>query len=340
MKAVTKDDWRELTELEQNQIAEQIVERWRKRGFPHYDFSLDKRINHFGTFQKFDRSHLIKDGIVGQTLHALGLVWTYFPHHWDIKTGKMLTPMEVWESDELFLKAIKSRARWGGFNFTDGKPDMSESYVRKALRTYSGTQRVSNFRPSAAAIIYDTFSQGVVWDMSCGFGGRLLGAIVSSKVDTYIGTDPSEKTYIGLLRLKEDFAYRTKTKVELHKLGSEIFEPEKNSLDLCFTSPPYFNTEKYADEPTQSFIKFDNIEIWNEGFLRQTIKNARYGLKTNGHLILNVANTKTHKTLEIDTIKIAQEEGFVLTTTLQLALSSINRGGHKYEPIFIFRRAK
>ena len=60
--------------------------------------------------------------------------------------------------------------------------------MRSMLRRYSGTQMVSNFRPTAAAL-YDIFvdkdnplegtTAGTVWDPSMGYGGRLLGAIVA-----------------------------------------------------------------------------------------------------------------------------------------------------------------
>ena len=43
---------------------------------------------------------------------------------------------------------------------------------------------------------------GTTWDMSCGFGGRLLGAIAADV--NYIGTDPcGPKRFEGLEEIKE-----------------------------------------------------------------------------------------------------------------------------------------
>jgi hypothetical protein len=263
----------------------------------------------------------------------MGLCWSYFPHHWEIRTRKMKTPMDVWNDDNLLMKALQSRIKWGGKVGVDGY--MSDSDLRKAIRTYSGVQRVSNFRPSAAAAIYDRYCEpeSVVWDMSAGFGGRLIGAMRSGKVHTYIGNDPSTKTFHGLFAMGIEHALIT---IILEKAGSEEFKPNQE-VDLCFTSPPYFNTEVYSDEETQSCHKFPFVQDWNENFLRKTIQNCRDVLKSNGKLILNVANVLTHKTLEEDTLKIAQEEGFSLKETLQLKLSTISyKGGHKYEPVFVF----
>ena len=39
--------------------------------------------------------------------------------------------------------------------------------------------------------------------MSCGYGGRLLGAIAADV--NYIGTDPCTETFEGLKQIKEDW---------------------------------------------------------------------------------------------------------------------------------------
>ena len=332
------------TTIDESLVAE-IKANWRSRGFPHYNLPIEERIKDFNTFSKYDRSRIIEDGVVKQTLHALGATWHYFPHHWDVRVGNMRTAWDVWNDDEMFGKAIRSRIKWGGhITSIDGTADFSQASMRKALRTYSGVQRVSNFRPSAAAGIYDNFCDGedggTVWDMSCGYGGRLLGAIVSPKVSQYIGTEPSSLTFEGLKGIRDDFAHLTNTKVRLTQSCSEIFTPMKKRVDLCFSSPPYFNTEIYSDEPSQSCNKYKTVDEWNYCFLRMTIRNCHYSLRNNGLLILNVADVKSHKTLVQDTLQIASEEGFEHKQTLQMALSSISKGGFKYEPVLVFRKSK
>ena len=199
------------------------------------------------------------------------------------------------------------------------------------------TQTVSNFRPTAAKYIYETYGgDGVVWDMCAGWGGRLLGALSSNRVKKYIGTEPSTKTFEGLNKIKEEFSYLGK-EVELHCLGSEVFKPTEQ-VDLCFTSPPYFDTEKYADEPTQSYIKFPTGDKWMNEFIRKTMENCYYGLKKNCYMLINIANTPKHKFIEDGTIRVAEEIGFIHENTLQLTLSSIMGSGYKYEPIFVFKK--
>ena len=217
------------------------------------------------------------------------------------------------------------------------------SGLRKTLRIMTGSQGVSNFRPTAAHAIYSRFlpEGGTTWDMSGGYGGRLLGAIKSQI--NYIATEPASDTVKGLNEIIVDFGYisnifRKIPHMEIVQKGSEDFLPDKESLDLCFTSPPYFNTEKYSDEETQSYIKFPTQDEWVEGFLRKTIQNCRYGLKPNRYMLINIADVKSFNHLEDTTVWIAEQEGFVLEDGYSLALSKIQGEGFKYEPIFVFRK--
>jgi DNA modification methylase len=137
--------------------------------------------------------------------------------------------------------------------------------------------------------------------------------------------------------MSEEFSYISK-KIDIYKQGSEEYLPDKSSLDLCFTSPPYFDTEKYSDEPTQSYIKYPTQDEWVDGFLRSTIENCYTGLKKGGYMLYNIANTPKYKFIEEQTVKISKELGFTQEDTLQLTLSSVMGAGYKYEPIFVFKK--
>ena len=98
----------------------------------------------------------------------------------------------------------------------------------------------------------------------------------------------------------KDFSYLRK-QVNIYKLGSEEYKPMEKSLDLCFTSPPYFDTEKYRLESTQSFIKFPTENEWVNGFLKKTIQNCYIGLKNNRYMLINIANTPKYNFIEKET---------------------------------------
>ena len=319
-----------------------IFDYYRRHGFPHYKIREEEKHEHMRKLKKFDIDTIFIDNQIVQTMHWLRLAWSYFPHFWTINCGSAkYTPMDIYNDDDKFKSAIRKTWNWNLKHFkgeeNQDKKKFRENRLRQTLKIHTNSQSVSNFRPSAAKLIYEKFGgDGVVWDMSAGFGGRLLGFLAASNTKHYIGTEPSTRAYEGLLQICEDFFYINK-KVDIYKQGSEdsVFG---ESLDLCFTSPPYFDTEKYSDEPTQSYIKYPTQDEWVNGFLRSTIENCYIGLKKGGYMLYNIANTSKYKFIEEETVKISKELGFAQEETLQLTLSSVMGAGYKYEPIFVFKK--
>jgi hypothetical protein len=329
---VNESHWRNMSESELNAFATKIFDYYRENGFPYHPTDREIRVKDFNSLMEYDRSKLFEDDVVKQSMHGLGLAWSYFPHAFNVKCNGRLTPYEAFMDDEIFIKIIRKRLKMGTY--------ISDSGIRKMLKIYSGVQGVSNFRPTAAAVIYDMFANnGVVWDMSGGWGGRLLGAIASG-VDTYIATEPSSLTLDGLVNIVNDFP--TKMNWSFLNCGSEEYRPLRNSLDLCFTSPPYFDLEKYSDERNQSYIKFPTKKEWVDGFLTQTFENCHFGLKPDGCMIINIADVqgKNNLNLENETIAVAEKVGFKLIKKFYLALSNVNLRNKdvkfKYEPMFLF----
>lgn len=207
------------------------------------------------------------------------------------------------------------------------------------LKMYTGTQSVSNFRPTAAHALYKHFcvEGGTVLDMSSGFGGRLLGAMKAGV--HYIGYDPSTPSHKGVVEMAKDFGYNDKCELILD--GSENINQPQNSIDFAFTSPPYFDTEKYSNDEGQSYIKFKTKDAWLDGFLKETFARVHTCLKPKRIMAINIANVPNYKTIEDDAVKAALEVGFEHVDTWKLALSkppTKNKTGFKYEPVFIFKK--
>ena len=306
----------------------------RRKGFPGYDIPKHKRMDYVTSLRNFDEQTLFQDGKITQTMHGLGLAWSYFPHWVEIMCGNnKIRPIDYWNDDDKLKEIIRKTWKW---QEKHGNGKFTLNRLRQNFKIYGGNQSVSNFRPSAAKYIYNKYgNQGTVWDMSCGWGGRLIG-FLTSDCKKYIGTEPASKTMVGLRKLSKEL--NNEKIIELHQLGSENYLPDENSLDLCFTSPPYFDTEKYSDEETQSYIKYPSEDGWINGFLKDTISNCYHGLKPGGKLLLNIANTPKYKTIEDETIRISNEIGFTYKETIYLILSSVAGKGEKLEPIFIFEK--
>ena len=150
-------------------------------------------------------------------------------------------------------------------------------------------QYVNEFQPYLARDIYKKYCKkgDRVLDPCAGWGGRMLG-VVSSLLDLrYVATDPSTLTYNGLLQLRE-FLEVDEKRVKLYNKPFEELKLKPESFDFVFTSPPYFDTEHYADEESQSMNKFDSYKAWRKGFLFVMLDKIYACLKHGKKCLLNV----------------------------------------------------
>jgi len=323
--------------------VDEVYKYWSKQPFPYYNDSKPYRNEQFSKFLKTnDKSSFDFGNRIFKFNNAgLSLSWSYFKHAFEVRCNDLNSPLDVFNNEKLFKNGI--RKVLSGVFFS--KKSVSElcnnssqtrQVILSILRRVTGTQMVSNFRPVTASMMYKIFcdENDTVWDMSSGWGGRLLGSI-KSKIN-YIGTDPSSKTVKGNKQLSEQFGNKKNSYI-IHQCGSEEFEPDRNSLDFAFTSPPYFDTEQYSKEDSQSFIKYNSVNKWKNKFLKQTIKNVYRGLKQNKFMVLNVADVKNYQTFERDTVTISEELGFKLVDRFDYALGS-QQDNFKTEPMFIFKK--
>ena len=176
----------------------------------------------------------------------------------------------------------------------------------------------TNFLPIRAKTIYERFcpKNGIIYDYSSGFGGRMLGALSSNNNYKYIAVQPNSDTYYNLLQLGQIIEKITNrsNSFQIYKQGSENFIP-KEKIDFAFSCPPFFDLQRYSDESTQSIIKFPQYEDWLEYYVRPTIKNCYIALKQNGIFAIDLMNYQKGNTkfyLIEDWLKIAKQEGFFL----------------------------
>lgn len=325
--------------------VEKLFQFYRKTGYP--DYSKDEYDIHaeFRKLLELDERQLLKGKNIIQNPIGLGVLWTYHPHWKEILcAGQKRSILDAWNDDDALRKLIRKTYVWKLKH--ESSPHWTQNRIRQQSKVYLVGQSVSNFRPSVAKLIYNLYgNKGDVLDMSSGFGGRMFG-FFASDCESYTGIEPSEKTYAGLMELKADLEkldseglFPRNRKAVVHKTGSEIYHPEwDGKFDLCFTSPPYFDTEKYSDEETQSWKKYSTLDYWLEGFLKSTIENCWKYTKPEGRLIINIADTTKHKGIEDATVHYAVDCGFHHTDTLHMELSSISGKGRKTEPVFIFEK--
>ena len=80
--------------------AKEVVRDWKdSKGFPYYPTDKKWKDKEFQNLVSFQRDGILDrpNKIIGQSTHGLSLAWSYMPHAWGIKCGKMKTPMEIWK---------------------------------------------------------------------------------------------------------------------------------------------------------------------------------------------------------------------------------------------------
>jgi len=214
--------------------------------------------------------------------------------------------------------------------------------VRSLFRTYS-SGRVANFRPLVARAIIDRFSMpgGDVLDFCAGFGGRLLGSLTLKR--HYIGVDASCLQVNGSKNMLKALRRISLGSAELHHASAEDFLPSvpARSVDLVFSSPPFFNTELYSEEPTQSTQRYPSYREWAHLFLKVVILEAHRIARPGGFFVINVADSRKFQ-VRTDTLRFAIPV-FGMPKTIRLVMHSrpLQRATgieiFRWEPVFVFK---
>ena len=246
--------------------------------------------------------------------------------------------------DRFFDDAKLKRAIRICFQFREGDKLCYPTAMRRSLELVTG-ENVTNFKAQNAKSIVEHLCPviwGNVYDYSCGYGGRLLGITSSNMRYNYIGTDPNTETYRYLKYLNSIIG----SNAELHCETSQDFQPE--DIDLAFSSPPYFNLEKYSDEPTQCMVQFNTLDEWFEGYTVPTMQNIYRGLNSDGVFATNIADYKTTKEefKVVDRwIETAEKVGFKYKETIKMMLNTRPgvgndklAGREKWEGVYVFTK--
>lgn len=232
-------------------------------------------------------------------------------------------------------------------------------------------QYAVNYPPTMAKFIWEKYteefkkdSEIVVWDPSCGWGGRIIGAmaIECDRNVLYLGTDPNpdHTVYAGglydesnppncaLWTKYDDMAQFFNDKTDRgHNLdpsnnswkvwqsGSEViqnnpeFQKYKGKVSVVFTSPPYFHREEYSTDMNQSCHKFSAYDDWKNGFLYETLKTAYEWLRPGGYICWNIGDIKEGKVfvpLEKDSKDIMTKLGFQYVETIKMVMGQMPGG--------------
>lgn len=221
-----------------------------------------------------------------------------------------------------------------------------------------GGNPITNFRPMAAAWLYNEFSDKsgdsiVIRDPSAGWMSRLsasfkLALMYPNKKVIYIATDPNpdlvakKDTMVNTLKKMAGFGYNNNFEAHLFSHGSEIpearFSDRFGKMSVIGTSPPYGDTESYNNLD----VSILHPSQYKEKFLLPTLANFKYDLAENGLIWWNIAHSMaSYPNLKEDTLSAFDEAGFELIKTIKYmvprtpVMRKVNKIDH--EPVFIFK---
>tara|TARA_B000000609_G_scaffold158367_1_gene156188 strand:+ start:2113 stop:3240 length:1128 start_codon:yes stop_codon:yes gene_type:complete len=235
------------------------------------------------------------------------------------------------------------------FEMREGNNLVFPTAVRRALELVTG-ENIQNFKPQNARALVEELCPvmwGNIYDYSAGYGGRLLGIGSSNMKYNYIGIDPNSETIKYLNFFNECIDEAVGVKGTIIQNVSEEFIP--NDIDLAFSSPPYFNLEKYSDEDTQCMVRYSTLDEWFSGYAEPTIENIYKSLNKDGIFATNIADYKTYgkKTYKVvdDWITLSERIGFKHVGTIKMMLNTRpgvgnNKlaGREKYEGVYVFKK--
>jgi hypothetical protein len=276
-------------------------------------FSKTSLMNYYKNFsdvkERYDYKYKYSDNPLGviDKSHYYNSVSNYFQQENRLKCGSnsSYAPLEIWNDVNKLQRMNWTFWRLGILEGSDIGPQTFRGSFR--LGTYTATQ----FKPSVAKALYEKHNAINVLDTSCGWGDRLAGFYATPSTKLYVGCDPNPDVFnvykeqcvayeriLGceptLIEKDEYFECVGKKTVKIWNLPSEDVEWSlyTDTFDFYFTSPPYFETEKYASDTEmvdkQSWSRYNSFESWKTEFFFSVTKSVWPTIKKDGYMMINI----------------------------------------------------
>lgn len=334
----------ELNSIEREKVLYKVFNYYRKNGFPYEKLSKEYIINQFKKLKKYDTTKILNSEHCLSNYGNLCLdVCRYFNNDLFYKSKgdkDTLSIEEVFYNDELFINSLKNRMGWKTTK-EDGveRPFLfaiSDKQILNGIRNSGLGYGVSNFRPTIAKFIFEKYLSNIknplIYDYSAGWGARALAAM--SLNYNYISTDPLTSNNINKIIefFKENKCidgyykcYNTGSETEWLKENKILL----NSVDMCFSCPPYFTLERYSNNKSQCYNAYDNFNDWINEYWLKTVINCKNLLKEEGLFGLVIKEKYNKYELKEEMNKKIIENNFVLEDTYQLITSKNHLSGKK-----------
>jgi LAGLIDADG DNA endonuclease family len=330
---MTSDLFKILPIEEQQKCVLNAFSHYRKTGFPYIYCSKDRLIKIGKNLCKY--KPLVENGMLKHCSTGVNFCEHFFPHIYEAARHDVKSPIDMWNNDILLKKFLHNRFLYSG--------KFDDAAIRRGLKIRGS---ISNFKPSVAQFVYKNYMPdgGVTYDFSAGYGGRLLGFMSSGKKGHYIGVDPIFKNCLSLKSMHKFWLESIDNSCRATFLNacSETVKLPKESVNLCFSCPPYFDLERYSKDNSQSYKKYPIYSDWLQNFWSVMVENCFEMLKTGGFLIYVLGNYSHYNLIE-DFQQICECKGFIKQEEIKIPLSTLfmkksTKNLYKYEIMTIFKK--
>jgi len=327
---LTKEEWNALiSKYEKDDIRDSLASFIIKVGteFPLKIISKQDMCELFYEFYNTSMETLYKDfdvvserydykykdtplGVIDRS-HYYNDISDYFQQINRMKCGSIYeeSPMEIWSNEDKLAKM--NWHFWRAGVMEDSGID--DAVFREAFRI--GAYTATQFKPSVAKALYERHRAENILDTSCGWGDRLAGFYGTPKTKLYVGCDPNPDVFevykkqcveyekiIGdtpqLIEQENYFECHGKKTVKIWRKPSEDvnWSLYTDTFDLYFTSPPYFETERYASDTDavsdQSWSRYNSFDRWKYDFFFKVTEMVWTTIRQNGFMMINIIEPK------------------------------------------------
>ena len=331
---VSESDFNLLKTFDKLKVKEMLADLFMKYPLPYADISEQDCISEYGKLKGIKWPDYFKEGEwfprkAAESRYPLTYEGTqkyfsrlntgndasnYFQqaNRWSVDGSVSPGPLRTWSTRSFMISLMGAAYSL-----------KMEQIGKRELRTMIGLRKYicAHFKGNVAKMFYEYNNAKTVLDFSMGWGDRLAGAFTAECVEHYVGLDPRKENH-PIYEQQRDFYekhttfFESPTKTAPYCSTAEDFDYSEyeNYFDLVFTSPPYFSVERYSHDDTQSWVRYKNIDDWNENFLHKTLGKIIPTVKKGGIIAINIADVYSNTKGGKDWLEITNPMGDFLTS--------------------------
>ena len=331
---VSESDFNLLKTFDKLKVKEMLADLFMKYPLPYADISEQDCISEYGKLKGIKWPDYFKEGEwfprkAAESRYPLTYEGTrkyfsrlntgndasnYFQqaNRWSVDGSVSPGPLRTWSTRSFMISLMGAAYSL-----------KMEQIGKRELRTMIGLRKYicAHFKGNVAKMFYEYNNAKTVLDFSMGWGDRLAGAFTAECVEHYVGLDPRKENH-PIYEQQRDFYekhttfFESPTKTDFYCSPAEDFDYSEyeNYFDLVFTSPPYFSVERYSHDDTQSWVRYKNIDDWNENFLYKTLGKIIPTVKKGGIIAINIADVYSNTKGGKDWLEITNPMGDFLTS--------------------------